>query len=207
MKRALERPISCLITPGRVTDEAYAAEAGSVERIAAAAVRCGVSVIQLREKTLSARALTELAASLVRIARGTDTLVFVNDRADVAAAADCDGVHLTSRSLPLGVIAGAFPDLLIGVSAHSLADVKAAAAGGADLAIFGPVFATPGKGKPVGLEQLAAASLAAGSMPVVAVGGIDAGNVISVLDAGASGFAAIRAMENERDLSKILGIV
>jgi thiamine-phosphate pyrophosphorylase len=123
----------------------------------------------------------------------------VNDRVDIARAAGADGVHLTAQSLPADVVRDICgPDFLIGVSTHSLAEARAAQAAGADLVVFGPIFETESKrafGEPQGLAKLREVTSELGEFPVLAIGGITRENSASCLDAGASGFAAIRMFE------------
>ena len=147
----------------------------------------------------------ELAARSAALARGTETRVLVNDRADIARAAGCEGVQLTTRSLEASVVRRAFgPDFLVGVSTHSLAEAHAARDGGADFALFGPVFDTPSKrayGPPLGLAALGDTARALSPFPLLAVGGINAGNARSVLEVGAAGVAAIRMFTEAEDLA------
>ena len=110
------------------------------------ALAAGVRAVQLREKDLSTRDLYHLAEKLLAKTRAAGAALLINDRVDVAMALAADGVHLTRRSLPpresrelLG------PDRLIGVSSHSLADVREAEAGGADFVVLGPIFETASK--------------------------------------------------------------
>ncbi|MDT5295085.1 MAG: thiamine-phosphate pyrophosphorylase [Acidobacteriota bacterium] len=197
MPRALPHPIIYLITSGETTDATTAGGAdfrrllSLVER----AVAARVAFVQLREKSLTARTLYDLAAGAAALARGSATRILVNDRADIARAAGCDGVHLTTRSLDASVVRRAFgEDFLIGVSAHSLAEAGAARDGGADFAVFGPVFDTPSKrpyGPPLGLEALRDAAHALSPFPLVALGGIVEGCVGEVRRAGAAGVAGI----------------
>src|SRR5262249_11229792 len=123
--------------------------------------------------------------------------LLVNDRIDVALACQADGVHLPGNSFALRdarALLGA--QRLIGVSTHSPAEVASAAAASADFAVFGPIYDTPSKrayGAPLGLTALAAARAAA-SLPLLAIGGIDADRVDAVRRAGADGVAVIRAV-------------
>jgi thiamine-phosphate pyrophosphorylase len=118
----------------------------------------------------------------------------VNDRADVALCAGAAGVHLRGDSIAPEILRHAFgTTLLIGVSCHSIEDVAANQA--ADFLVFGPVFSSPGKGPPQGLQMLARAA-AASRIPVLALGGVDSRNAQSCLDAGAAGIAGIRLFQS-----------
>lgn len=151
-----------------------------------------VDWVQVREKELPARALTELARSYV----GRGPKVIVNTRADVALAAGAAGVHLPGGSIAPSVLrrfVGA--GILIGVSCHSIGEVERAAAEGADYVFLSPIFASPSKpgyGPALGLEALAAAC-ARVRIPVLALGGVDEARAAACAAAGAAGFAAISA--------------
>ena len=151
---------------------------------------------------MTGRVLFELAAAAARDARGSATRVLVNDRADVARASGCDGVHLTTRSLEASAVRRAFgEEFLIGISAHTLREARAARAGGADFAVFGPVFETPSKaayGPPVGLEKLSEAAHALKPFPLLALGGITRETAALALEQGASGIAGIRLFSDAR---------
>ena len=167
-----------------------------------AALRGGVRAFQLREKDLPPRELYPLALEMRSLTRTYGARLLINDRVDVALAVEADGVHLTTTSLPVRVarqILG--PGRLIGVSTHSLAEVQAAAAEGADFLVFGPVFFTPSKapyGEPVGLDALRAAR-AAVTLPILAIGGVKKANLDQVLAAGADGIAVISAVISADD--------
>ncbi len=186
------RPITYLITSGELTAENYSIKLDEFLSSLTAAVDAGVSAIQLRERVLNARLLTALTESVVALARGSDTKVFVNDRADIAAAAAADGVHLRTNSMSCAVVRRTFPSLLIGISTHAESEVRDAMQQGADFVVFGPVFESPGKGEPVGLAELARVAEAVRPFPVLALGGVDIENYRGALLAGAAGFAAIR---------------
>lgn len=160
-----------------------------------AAVAGGVSLVQIREKSLSARVLYELAGRAAALTRNTATKLLINDRFDVARAAGADGVQLTERSLPTAIARETCGDeFLIGVSTHSLEAALDARAQGADFVVFGPVFETESKrayGPPQGLEKLGAVTSALAGFPVLAIGGINAENANKCFAAGASGIAAI----------------
>jgi thiamine-phosphate pyrophosphorylase len=164
---------------------------GDVLTSARAAVRDGVEIIQVREKDLEAQALYELVCRVRDAAAGSQTKVLVNDRLDVAMAALVDGVHLPGHGLPTERVRPFVKT--VGRSIHSLEEGRKAEQAGADFVVFGPIFATPGK-NPVGVEALRAVC-AALRIPVLAIGGITHGNTASVLEAGASGIAAIRMFQ------------
>ncbi|MDX6575907.1 MAG: thiamine-phosphate pyrophosphorylase, partial [Blastocatellia bacterium] len=153
----LSKPILYLITRGATTEATTpdSEEFQDVLKQVSAAVTAGVQLIQLREKRLPAQVLFELAAAVVSIARGSSTRILVNDRADVAAGAGADGVHLTTHSLTSDTIRNAFgAKLLIGASTHSVVEAREASRQGADFAVFGPIFSSPAKAKygaPLGL--------------------------------------------------------
>jgi thiamine-phosphate pyrophosphorylase len=161
------------------------------------AVAVGVPLIQIREKHLFTRPLFELTLKAVNISRNSETRILVNDRSDVAYAAAANGVHLTKKSLSVDDIKKTFTNLeIIGVSAHSLEDVQRASRSRADFAVFGPIFSSPGKGKPIGIGALKKVCEAVDPFPVVALGGVDSGNYDEALHSGASGFAAIRFLND-----------
>lgn len=197
MKRLAPPPYICLITEGRTDPENYNSERSRIVRTATAAVADGVNMIQIREKSLTARLVFDLTCAVVNALAGSGALVLVNDRADIASAAGADGVHLPESSLSPAVVRRSFGnDLVIGVSTHSYAVAKSAADAHADYVFFGPVFATPGKGEPVGVTALENLCRGLNGFPVIALGGIDVGNVGSALNAGADGIAAIRALND-----------
>jgi thiamine-phosphate pyrophosphorylase len=163
------------------------------------AIDAGVDFIQIREKDLSTRDLLSLARNARELKSGHQTRILLNDRLDVALAANLDGIHLGQSSVPTEQIHGRLPrqDFLIAVSTHSLDEVAAAQRHGASFVTFGPVFFTPSKvkyGNPVGLVALKEACQS--SIPVFALGGIDKSNYVDCLLNGASGIAAIRLFQD-----------
>jgi thiamine-phosphate pyrophosphorylase len=204
-------PLVCLITPGEAAAET-APDSDDFVRLLAlvrAAAAARVDLVQLREKLLRPRALYELAARAAEITRGTGTRLLVNDRADIARAAGADGVHLTARSLDPATVRKLFgTGFLVGVSTHTPEEARAARAGGADFALFGPIFDTPSKrayGPPVGLDRLAEVAQALAPFPALALGGVTLDNFRQALGAGARGVAAIRLFGDAERLSEVLG--
>lgn len=185
-------PFTYLITSGEATPTTFSDQKPRILHLIKTAVDNGISFVQIREKLLTAKQNFELASAAVSITAGSETLLMINGRADVAAAARADGVHLPESGLPVDVVKKAFPQLVIGTSVHSLASATAARSNGADHVIFGNIFATPGKGEPVGTGGLRAVCNAVSPLPVIAVGGIGINEIDDVLNAGAAGFAAIR---------------
>ena len=209
----LSKPILYLITRG-ATDETTTAESAEFHQVLwhlSAAVSAGIQLIQIREKKLTTRVLLELVSRAVRITQGTATRVLVNDRADVAAGAGADGLHLTTQSLEAAVVRKAFGDrLLIGASTHSAEEAQQAMNGGANFIVFGPVFETPAKmkyGPPVGLQALSELASKIKPFPILALGGITIANAAECLRAGASGIAGISLFAEPQSLSNVATVI
>ena len=171
-----------------------------------AALRGGVDIVQLREKSPRAdEELVALAEPFRRAAGDHGALFILNDRPDLVAACQADGVHVGQEDMPVAVarrLAG--PGALVGLSTHTRHQVEAACAATGpnrpDQISVGPVWPTPTKeGRPgtgLGLIEYAAA---AATIPWFAIGGIDAGNVRSVVDAGARRIVVVRAIRDAAD--------
>ncbi len=161
------------------------------------ALQAGVRAVQLREKDLATRDLYDLAGKLLAMTRGAGAALLINDRVDVAMALATDGVHLTRRSLPPREARSLLgPEKLIGISCHSLAEVREAEDGGVDFVVLGPIFETPSKarfGPPLTTAILRQAR-ATTSLPILAIGGINSLRVPEVMAAGADGVSVISAV-------------
>jgi thiamine-phosphate pyrophosphorylase len=170
-------------------------------RAVAMALDGGVDWVQLRDKSASAASLYTQARQLLTVTRQHGARLSINDRLDVALAAEADGVHLAGQSLPVGeAVRLAAQRVLVGRSVHSLDEAIAAAGGGADYVTFGHVFPTtthPGL-PPHGLAELQAI-VDAVDVPVLAIGGIAADNIEDVLSTGCAGVAVISAILSDAD--------
>lgn len=175
--------------------------AGGPVRTARAALRGGVDWVQLRDKSAPARETYEVARAILPLSRGAGAGLIVNDRIDVALAAEADGVHLAGKSLPPAVARGLLGEgPLLGVSVHGLDEAREAVEAGVDYVTFGHVYPTSSKPglPPRGVVELAEIVESVG-VPVLAVGGIDAGNVRAILETGCAGIAVISAIGGAGD--------
>ena len=179
-----------------VTDRALSLGRSTVE-VVRAAIRGGVSCVQLREKGCSTREFVDEARLLKALLAGTGVPLFINDRLDVALAVGADGVHLGQNDLAIADARRLVGNrMIIGISAESVADAIRAEAEGADYIGASPVFTTPTKtdtAPPLGLAGLRAIRRAV-QLPLVAIGGINADNAAAVLRAGADGLAVVSAI-------------
>lgn len=185
-----------LLTLLAVTDD-LSGDADSLVARAAAAVRGGATMVQLRLKDADARTQVEVARRLIA---SLPVPVMVNDRVDVALAAGAAGAHVGTADLPVEAVRRISPrGFIIGASVSGDEDVAQSA--GADYVGIGPVFATMSKadaGVAIGVDALARLSRACG-IPTVGIGGIDETNAPDVIAAGASGVAVIRAVFAAKD--------
>jgi thiamine-phosphate pyrophosphorylase len=158
----------------------------------------GAAVVQLRAKHAGDREALRLGEQIREATRRAGALFVVNDRFDLALLLEADAVHLGQQDLPPArVRACAGAKLAIGRSTHDDAELARALAEPADYVAFGPVFGTASKDTghaAQGLARLAAAALRAAPRPLVAIGGIDAGNLPGVLATGARGAAVLSAV-------------
>jgi thiamine-phosphate pyrophosphorylase len=160
----------------------------------------GIGALQLREKDLGDRDLHELTR-LARAVLPPSIRLLVNGRVDIALAAGADGVHLPADGLPVAALRARFgPGVLVGRSTHRIEEVERARDEGADYVTFGPVYASPGKGRPAGLGELRRA--AAAGVPVYALGGVTLERFGELAGAGAAGIAAIRLFQSIEKLDQ-----
>ena len=161
------------------------------------AVAGGARLVQLREKHATTREFVELARGLVALVRPLGAQLVINDRVDVALAANADGVHVGQDDMhPADVRALVGPEKIIGLSVTGEDEARAAQGLPVNYLGAGPVFATTTKadaGAPQGLAGLAR-MVALAEVPVVGIGAITAANAAAVLAAGASGVAVVSAI-------------
>ena len=183
-----------------VTDSALCGARG-ILAVVEAAVRGGVTCVQLREKSLDTRAFVERARALKAWLLPLGVPLLINDRVDVALACGADGVHVGQNDMTPEDVRRLMPGALIGLSVESLAQLAAAERAPVDYYGISPVFATRSKhdaAPALGLDGLRA--IRAGTRrPLVAIGGIDASNAAQVMAAGADGLAVVSALCSSAD--------
>lgn len=161
------------------------------------ALEGGVTIVQLRAPTWKKRALAACARDLLEMLRPRGIPLIINDHADVAAAVGADGLHVGQDDLSSADarrIIG--PDMILGLSAGNVDEVRGVDPALVDYLGIGPVWATATKkdaGAAVGLDGLAALR-AATPLPVVAIGGIGASNAADVMRTGVDGIAVVSAI-------------
>jgi len=179
-----------------ITDTEHQDRYDHVE-LARRALAGGADVIQYRAKHDSTRAMIATARAIGALCYEHDARLIVNDRLDVALAADAGGVHLGQEDFPVRLARELLgPDRLIGASAATVAEAEEAAWAGADYLGVGAVYATDRKadaGEPIGTDGLRAIA-AAVEIPVIAIGGVTGERLPAILGAGAHGVAVIQAV-------------
>lgn len=151
-------------------------------------------MVQIREKDLSTRELVAITEALISAIHLHHGRALLNDRVDLVLALGADGVHLRSDSLPVSVARRLLhAHHLIGVSTHSIEEVRRAEDEGADFAVLGPIYETPSKrpyGLPLGNRVLEKACRSS-RIPIFAIGGITSVHVPRIMATGAYGIAMI----------------
>lgn len=168
-----------------------------LEAVVAAAVRGGVTAVQLREKSASTREFIQLARCLKIQLQAAQIPLLINDRVDVALAVGADGVHVGQSDMtPRDARRLMGPDAIIGLSIEVPAPLESVLVADADYLGVGPICSTLTKSDaaaPWGLEQLAAFTKHC-STSIVAIGGIHSGNAAQAIQAGADGIAVVSAI-------------
>ena len=179
-------------------------------RVLIGLLEAGVSILQLRVKSLPPVDFLELAKDARTATRAHDCKLIINDRIDIALACDADGVHLGQDDLPLSAGRKLMREKIVGISTHDLDQARAAERGGADYIGFGPMFGTRTKATvyeargPEMLKQIRSAV----RVPIVAIGGITEENVQQVWQAGADSAAIISdILHNDDPGAKVMRIL
>lgn len=186
-----------------VTDRAWAADTDALLRQVADAIDGGAGIVQLREKHLDKKAFLEEARHFVALCREKGALSIINDDVDIALASGADGVHVGQEDLEAGTAREKLgPDKILGVSAHNVAEALRAEAAGADYLGVGAMFPTGTKSNvvPTAPETLKAICQAV-SIPVVAIGGVNAENLPTLAGTGIAGAAVVSAIFSQSDLT------
>lgn len=187
-----------------ITDEGLS-HGRSHLRIAELAVAGGADVVQLRDKHLSGKEMYQVSREIREITRKAGAMFIVNDRLDVALASQADGVHLGQDDLPLIEARALAPaPFIIGISVETAEEARRAEQDGADYVAVGPVYPTGSKhdaGPALGTGRVVEIR-ASVSVPVIAIGGIQAGNAAEMVAAGADGLAVISAVVSQDDITQ-----
>ncbi|MUW15162.1 thiamine phosphate synthase [Halorubrum sp. CBA1125] len=176
----------------------------STTDVVEAAIDGGIDAVQLREKGASALERYELGRRIRSLTSDAGVPLIVNDRIDLAAAVDADGVHLGQSDLPVHVARERLgEEAVVGCSTSTVEEARAAERAGADYLGVGAIYGTSSKDVPdgkdgVGSERVAAIADAV-DLPVIGIGGIDAANARPVVEAGATGVAVISAITAAED--------
>ena len=168
------------------------------------ALQGGIRALQLREKNMSPKDQLALALEVKSMTQHYNAKLLVNDRADIAVMAEADGVHLTEASVQVSEVKKKFPNLIVGVSTHSIEAACLADTQGADFITFSPIYETPSKssyGAPQGLAQLRQVTQSV-HLPVLALGGINLNRVPECLENGAFGVAVISDIWDSTDIKQ-----
>jgi thiamine-phosphate pyrophosphorylase len=185
-----------------VTDRSFL-DNMSLAKAVEAAIKGGVTAIQIREKDISTRAFYDIALSIKKVANYYKIPLFINDRIDIAMAVDAEGVHLGQSDMKLEIARKILGNKkIIGISAQNISEAIDAEKHGADYIGVGAVFYTNTKNdinKPIELKGLRSICNQV-KIPAVAIGGINSSNIKDVISAGANGAAVISAILGEKDI-------
>ena len=165
------------------------------------ALKGGATFIQLREKNLGEEEFLAEAKEIARLCKSYHVPFVINDNVEIAKKVDADGVHVGQSDMAARRARALLgPDKILGVSAHNAAEALAAQADGADYLGCGAAFVTDTKldAHPVTAETMTAVTHAV-TIPVVAIGGIDAGNILQLQGRGLAGVAVVSAIFSAHD--------
>ena len=173
--------------------------------VAGAALNGGASIIQLRDKSKDDDELIKIGYEIRRLTFAAGALFIINDRLEVALACDADGLHVGQEDRSASELRLMLPGKLLGVSVATPEEAARAQRDGADYLGVGPVFETSTKidaGLPVGIHRIELARSASGGLPIVAIGGINEGNIAEVARTGADSAAVISAIVCADDMTE-----
>ena len=184
-----------------VTDRAWVGTQTLFEQVEAA-LRGGVTCVQLREKELDEAAFLREAGELCALCRRYGVPFIVNDNVDVALACGADGVHVGQEDMAAGEVRRRVSaDMILGVSVHTVEEARQALRDGADYLGLGAVFPT---GTKTDVDQMPHDTLRAiceaVDVPVVAIGGINRDNILQLSDSGVDGVALVSAIFSAKDI-------
>lgn len=185
-----------------VTDRAWSPDADALFLQISAAIDGGATFVQLREKHLEDGAFLAEAERFVALCRKRGVVSIINDNVEIAAQVGADGVHVGQEDLEAGRARALLgPDKIIGVSAHSVAEALRAQEAGADYLGVGAAFVTGTKTDAAPISRQTIRDItAAVSIPVVAIGGITADNILSLRSCGLDGVAVVSALFGQQDV-------
>lgn len=186
-----------------VTDRAWVGKLTLPQQVEAA-LKGGATCVQLREKNLADSSVLAEAREISALCRQYRVPFILNDNVALAAQCGADGVHLGQEDMdPAEARRILGPDAIIGVSAHNVAEAKAAVAAGADYLGCGAMFATTTKTNVTALpKETLRAICAAVGVPVVAIGGISKQNLLSLAHCGEAGVALVSAIFAAEDIEE-----
>ncbi|WP_405315507.1 thiamine phosphate synthase [Methanobrevibacter sp.] len=168
------------------------------------AIKGGVSVVQIREKTADTLDFYNLALKVKKITEKYDVPLIINDRVDVALAIDADGVHVGQSDMPCDVTRALVgPDKIVGVSAATIEEAKKAESDGADYIGTGAVFPTATKDDAPKITKNDLKEIVESiNIPVVAIGGITLNNAHELNDTGIAGLSVVSAIMSSENPKK-----
>lgn len=186
-----------------VTDRAWVGKLTLPQQVEAA-LKGGATCVQLREKNIADSSILAEAREISALCKQYRVPFILNDNVALAAQCGADGVHLGQEDMdPAEARRILGPDAIIGVSAHNVAEAKAAVAAGADYLGCGAMFATTTKTNVTALpKETLRAICAAVGVPVVAIGGISKQNLLSLAHCGEAGVALVSAIFAAEDIEK-----
>ena len=175
----------------------------SESEVAGLAYSGGTDIVQLRMKRSEGKEMLEQARKIKALSEEYAKFFIVNDRVDIAILSDADGVHLGQSDIPIKDARELLgDDKLIGISVHSTEEAKKAESEGADYVSVGSIFHTstkPDAYHGLGLDAVFTVKKAVG-IPVMAIGGINRGNIQDVIRAGADSVAVVSAVVSQKDI-------